>query len=385
MLCRWMIFPVCVAVLALSGSVSGQVKHHFPTAKHGPATLTHQDGIAVVRVQGTPAEVGEQLGTLLADTTPKMQGTLNDFLTGLGMKDSMPAIMKLAGNIKTNFHPDHLAELQATAKATKMDLEFFLFVNAAYDLLSGFGCSTMIVNDTRSSTGAVLFARNFDYPNTKGLIDQTAVFVVKVKDKHAFASITLAPMAGVISGMNDAGLCVTINEIHLNQSSDKSKFNWKGEPTQMLFRRVLEECSTLEEAETFLNKANRMTTACMSICDTKGGCVFELTPKSVVRRDLSNGFCCCTNHFCSDALGLDVKTCPRMDKLLENQAAQTKLGVDELFSELGRVNQKEWTLHSMVFEPTARKVHLKVSDGKSSATESKTVTFDFTDDLKPAK
>ena len=55
--------------------------------------------------------------------------------------------------------------------------------------------------------------------------EHTLVVVYRPKGKHAFAAVTISPITGVISGMNDAGLAVTINEISLRQSADKATFD----------------------------------------------------------------------------------------------------------------------------------------------------------------
>ena len=92
------------------------------------------------------------------------------------------------------------------------------------------GCSTIIVEKERSTTGQPLFGRNFDWLGTKGITEHTLVVIFKGEGKHAFASVTVTPICGVISGMNDAGLSITINEISIRKTKDKATFNWKGVP-----------------------------------------------------------------------------------------------------------------------------------------------------------
>lgn len=159
-----------------------------------------------------------------------------------------------------------------------------MFANTVADITSGMGCSTVIVEKDRSTTGGPIFGRNFDWMPTKGITEHTLVVVYKGEGKRAFAAVTVAPIAGVISGMNDAGLCVTINEISIKKSKDKPEFNWKGTPLLLTFRRVLEECGSVAEAEKFLRDNARTTTCCMTICDKSGGAVFELTPDKVAVR-----------------------------------------------------------------------------------------------------
>jgi hypothetical protein len=348
----------------------------FKEGKHKAGELRFVSGVPVLTVAGKPAEIGEQLGVLVGKNSPDPVPVLNEFLAAVKLKDAYPALKTVAGNLKGNFPADHLTEMEVAAKTAGYELDMLLFVNSTYDLSTGMGCSTLLVDTDRTATGGPLFGRNFDWVPSKGLPQQTLVLVVKPEGKRAFASVTLAPITGVISGMNDAGLCVTINEIRVSQSKDKAKTDWGGVPTLMAFRRVLEECSTVAEAEKLLRGMKRMSTACMSVCDTGGGAVFEITPKSLVARTGQNGVCCCTNHFCTDELCAGGKTCPRLDKLVTAQKTADKLGVDGVFAKLDEVNQKNKTLHSMVFEPAAKTLHLKLGDGKEPATAATAVTLD---------
>ena len=54
----------------------------------------------------------------------------------------------------------------------------------------------------------------------------------------------------------------------------------------LAFRRVLEECGTVAEAEKLLRDMPRTTTCCMTICDKSGGVVFEITPKHIEVREM---------------------------------------------------------------------------------------------------
>ena len=165
--------------------------------------------------------------------------------------------------------------------------------------------------------------------------------------------------------MNDAGLSVTMNEIHLRQSKDQSGFNWKGTPLVLAFRRVLEECGTVAEAEKLLRGMPRTTSACMTVCDTTGGAVFEMTPENVEVRKVSEGVTCCTNHFRSDKLGTEMK-CWRYEKLSPLGEAGGKFGVADVFACLDDVHQGKATLQSMVFEPADRVLHLAYGDGPAT-------------------
>ena len=352
-------------------------KFVFKEAKHAGGELKFVDGVPVVTAAGTPAEIGEQLGELVGKNATDPVPVLQQFLADVRKKDAYPMLKLGAGRLKANIPADHLAEMEALAERAGYELDMVLVANCIYDFSSGMGCSTLIAEKDRSATGGVLFGRLFDWVPTKGLPERTAVVVLKPEKKHAFAMVAITPITGLVSGMNDAGLCVTINEIALKSAKDKSAFDWGGVPTLLAFRRVLEECGTVDEAEKLMKGMKRTTAACMTVADEKGGAVFEITPKSVERRAANKGVCCCCNDFLCDALATIEKPCPRLEKLLAAEQGDDKLGVADVFDRLHSVNQQKTTLQAMVFEPAGRKLHLKLGDGSESATKAKAVTLEL--------
>ncbi len=358
---------VCgLALVLLAQGTRADEPKAFPAAKHKGGELKYIEKVPVLIVRGKPDEMGEQFGKLAIANSPDLDGLHKQFLKDAGQDKRYPLLAAMSAALKPAFPKHHADEIVAAAKASDRELSLLLFANTVADLTSGMGCSTIIVEKERSKTGAPLFARNFDWMPTKGMIEHTLVVVYKGEGKRAFAAVTVSPIAGVISGMNDAGLCVTINEISIKKSADKADFNWKGTPLLLTFRRVLEECATVAEAETFLRALPRSSTCCMTICDKTGGAVFELTPKSLEVRTHQNGVCCCTNHFRSEKLCVDNK-CDRYEKLSPLQAKDgPKLDVKGAFAELDKVHQGKHTLQSMVFEPADRVLHLAYGAGPAT-------------------
>jgi hypothetical protein len=354
------------ALLLLAPLARAEEPKTFPAAKHGKGELKYVDKVPVLVVQGKPEEMGEQFGKLAVANAPDISGLHKQFLKDIGQEKRYPIIAALAKSLKPGFPAHHAAEIDAATKVSNSEESLLIFANTVADLSSGMGCSTIILEKDRSTTGKPIFGRNFDWLPTKGITEHTLVVVYKGEGKRAFAAVTISPIAGVISGMNDAGLCVTINEISIRKSKDKPEFNWKGVPLLLAFRLVLEECSTVAEAEKLLRKMERTSTCCMTICDKNGGAVFELTPKGVEVRTHENGVCCCTNHFRTEKLCVDDK-CWRYAKLSALQAKDgPKLGVKDVFAELDKVQQGKPTIQSMVFEPGERVLHLAYGTGPAT-------------------
>lgn len=357
--------PLLVALFFASLCRAEEPKK-FPAATHKGGELKYIDKVPVLVLKGKPAEMGEQFGKLAIANAPDIMKLHEQFLEDSGQTATYRFIEGMSRKLKPNFPPHIVTELEAAAKTSGRSEGLLLFANTIADLTSGLGCSTIIVEKERSTTGGPLFARNFDWLPTKGITEHTLVVVYKGEGKRAFGAVTITPIEGVISGMNDAGLCLTINEISLRRSADKAKFNWQGVPLLLSFRRVLEECSTVAEAEKLLRGMKRTSSCCLTICDKHGGAVFEVTPDNLEVRTHENGVCCCTNHFRTDKLSVTTK-CARYEKLAPLQKADApKLGVGQAFEELQKVDQGKATLQSMVFEPSKRVLHLAYGPGSAS-------------------
>jgi hypothetical protein len=356
-------FRYSVLVLFVVAPLTAAEPKSFPAAKHGNGELKYVEKVPVLVLRGKPAEMGEQFGKLAVANAPDLDGLHARFLKDSGQERRYPLILTLADRLKPNF-PAHVAtEIQAAATASGRKEGIFLFANTIADLTSGLGCSTVVVEKERSKTGSPLFGRNFDWLPTQGIAEHTLVVVYKGEGKRAFAAVTTTPIMGVISGMNDAGLSVTINEINLKRSKDKAEFNWKGTPLLLSFRRVLEECATVAEAEKLLRSMQRTSSCCLTVCDKNGGCVFEITPANLEVRSAVNGVTCCTNHFRTDVLCTTTK-CWRYDALSPLQAKEAvKLAVADVFKQLDAVHQGKNTLQSMVFEPAERVLHFAYGEG----------------------
>jgi isopenicillin-N N-acyltransferase like protein len=358
---------IVALVLCLTALPAVGADRRFPEAKSGKGELKYVHGIPVLTVEGTPEEIGQQFGELALKPAKKpLLGRVDSYMKQIGWQDQFPKMLKYSWLVYANFPKANQVELTAACKAADSDKDVLTALNAIPDLAKMGGCSTLVVEPGRSSTGGPLFGRLLDWPPFEELPEHTLVLVARPKDKHAFAAVTFPVLLGTISGMNDAGLSLAINEIYAAKDGSKGQ-NLNGTPMLLLFRKILEECTTLDEAEKMLKAHARTTWFCLTVCDNNSGCVFEVTPRSVVRRDAIKDVCCCTNHFRSDELCVSAR-CARYSKLEEVQKADGKVGVPEVAKALDSVNQGANTVHAMVFEPKARVLHLSYGGGGKSAT-----------------
>ncbi len=336
----------------------------FEPAEHGAGSLRRINSVPVLIVGGTPDEIGEQLGALLAPALAQLASRQADLIRGFGLQTAPAFLVKLSTLMAERFPPDHLTELKAAANAAKLNSDFLLLGNVIYDVSKLGGCSVLMVDRDHSATGEMLFGRNMDFP-TFGFLDRCSLLVVcRPEGKHAFASVTFPGFFGCISGMNDAGLAVA--QLEVNQSKDGSpRFTPVGTPLALCFRRVLEECATVDEAEKLLKDMRRTSMSNLAVCDRRESAVFEITTSSVERRQAEGGFCACTNHFRTAALATDTR-CERYDTLA-SIFDRPKLSLADVARKLHEVNQGQMTIHTMIFEPASLRLHLAIGPGPVSA------------------
>jgi len=365
-MCR---FFAALALGLCSLSLVSADERRFVEAKHGKGELKYVEGVPVLIVEGTDEEIGEQFGVLAIKPTKKpLIDKLDSYMKKSGWESAYAVMLRTAPFLLSIFPEGIQKELTAASKAGDVSRNVMILTNAMPDLQKIGGCSTLIVEAERSKTKGPLFGRLLDWPPHENLADFTLVTVFKQANKNTVATITFPIILGAISGMNDKGLCLTINEINITKDGSP-RSDLKGVPMLILFRQILEKCSTVAEAEKMLTDTRRTGSFLLTVCDVKGGCVFEVTTKNVIAVPACDNVCCATNHFRSEELGIGAK-CRRYETLEKFQKNGEKLGVDDVKAALHEVSQKEFTVQAMVFEPAARVLHLAYG-GDKSATEKK--------------
>jgi predicted choloylglycine hydrolase len=209
-----------------------------------------------------------------------------------------------------------------------------------------------------------LFGRNLDYPTLGKLHQYSLVTIYRPKGKKAFASIGFPGLIGCLSGINEEGLALAVHEVRLSRDNSP-RLNTKGIPYTMCFRRVLEECRNVSEAEKLLRSLPRTTILNLAVCDRQGGAVFEITSKNLVVRKGENGITPCTNHFRTKELTTGVN-CWRYPLLAEDFHRE-KLDRNDLATRLHAANQGGATLQTMLFAPKELILFLALGKCPSSA------------------
>ena len=270
--------------------------------------------------------------------------------------------MGVASMFESHIAPAHVAETRALAEASSVDYRQMLLAQCFLDLSPMTACSTVTLPADASPDGVGRFGRNLDFPSFNIADKYTVVLVVRPEGKHAFASIAWPGMVGVLSGMNEHGLAVSNMEVSRGTRLPVAM------PYTLLYRSVLENCRTTEEAIAFLEKTPRQTANNLMVMDAAGErAVVEITPQRVrVRKGQESRALFSTNH----QRDQDCDTAGRCDRYDSMHTAATKdfgkIDLAKLQSMLKEASQGNMTLQSMIFEPSTGVLYLSAGADAAS-------------------
>jgi isopenicillin-N N-acyltransferase like protein len=367
---RCVAFVVCLGLVV--PSVRAEPPFRFAEGQCPHGLLQIINGIPVLMVDGTPEEMGTAAGLLALKSGRRMAEYPDDILREFHLTLFRYPLLAAGRKMVEQFPADYGHELEAMAAAAGVDRDLAVLGNTMFDLKKIIACSTVLVEPGRSTTDGSLLARNLDYPSLGYAHEYTLVTVYRPKGtRHAFACVGFPGLLGCLSGMNDAGLSVAVLEVTQVKMGEK-RFDATGMPYALCYRRLLEECSTIDEAYALLSKMKRTGLSNLAVADRAGIAVFEISPERVVVRRGQNGTCVATNHFCSDALKALVtvnwfSTCDRFEALTKVGELQRKLGPSDLHVGLHAANHNKLTLQSMIFEPQTLRLHLAFGSIPASA------------------
>lgn len=174
--------------------------------------------------------------------------------------------------------------------------------HAAHDLghavqnMNLVACTAFGAWEESSADSSLIIARNFDFFVSDAFAKDKILCTIDPDSGYCFTMITWAGFAGVVSGMNEKGLTVTLN-------AAKSSIPLGAKtPVSLLAREILQYASTIEDA--YRIAASRPVFVAESFfigsaADNKA-VVIEKTPDDIVLYDPGNSSIIVTNHFQSE-------------------------------------------------------------------------------------
>ncbi|WP_410879135.1 C45 family autoproteolytic acyltransferase/hydolase [Myroides sp. DW712] len=346
-------------------------------------------------VQGDPYQIGLQTGVLTQKLYQKQEtvffAKVEEFVPSAFKQKMLVKMLKFYNRHLYRYIPEEFKteiygiSQYATDRFTYLGDPYHrnLYLHGAHDIGHAFqdlalvGCSSLAVWGENSEDGGLLIGRNFDFYAGDEFAENKIIAFVKPNKGHAFMSVTWGGMTGVVSGMNQEGLTVTLN-------AGKSAVPLKAKtPISIVAREILQYAATIEEAiaiaqqkEVFVSESILVGSA-----HDRKAVIIEIAPKNFGVYDMPNvSTVICSNHFQSEAFAQDKRNNKqieeshsqyRWDKIKEIVAEEQQLsplkmahllrnttGLDN--KALGYGNEKALNQllahHGIIFQPEKRLV-----------------------------
>ncbi len=291
----------------------------------GKSWFGHREGLPVVCLKGTPFEIGYANGLLLQ---PQMRTLENEFLDmvhgyvpeGLRMDLIKDYIIYRNRHLTDYVSRDRQLELLGiTLGNPDVHPELGPYYNrllnyhAAHDvsymlidnpLISKAGCTAFGAWGTATMGGHLITGRNFDWEAAEVFSRDRVVILCEPDGRIPFASLSWAGMAGVVSGMNRAGVSVTVNGAPSSLPGETAT------PVALVARDILEQAHNLTEATQILRNAKVFVSTIWLVGSRTDGrfiSVEKSPARTEVRESTNNNSIVCGNHFLTAALGGDAR------------------------------------------------------------------------------
>lgn len=281
--------------------------------------LLNEYGLYEAKISGSPIERGAKYGVLSKDLLKYQEDVFVNQIHEIIPSESWveflhKLILIFNRNMAKHIPEEYREEIYAMSLSCTNEYNSYgspyvrqLNYHAAHDIGHAMqeymlvGCSSFAVWDEESETKDLLIGRNFDFYVGDDFARNKVVLFVEPTNGYRFASISWPGMMGVLSGMNEKGLTVTIN------ASKGALPISSAMPISLLARHILQYASTIEEAYTIARQFETFVSESLLIGSSIDGyaAIIEKTPEELALYKSSTSRVICTNHYQSELFASD--------------------------------------------------------------------------------
>lgn len=368
--------------IALCSSVPCLAAPKGPRPDPIKGRLEQVDGFRVLRVWGSPTDMGFAHGFLLGDG---ILTTVNEDARGIPEQQRAAFDRATSSLVQFVELPDRAAaELRGILDGIKaangklptipalgrpIRLEDLILSNAG-DMLRAYGCSGMTAWGEKTGKLGVVTTRNFDFPvPSRKTLEAQLILVRQPEGRRQVMTITWPGYIGAFTGVNDHGVCAFM---HDGTGGTIKQPTGKQTPLALVLADLLERSEpspALQEGASTLKSATpypfsymvRMVTP--TVDGQKPARVFRVDKSGLSENPAGAFSCVTTNHYITPehrpVLAANSWSLHRHKRL--SDALSTTVTPESAWSGLKSVaspNQEFPTLHSLVVYPDQKKFDL---------------------------
>lgn len=270
-----------------------------------------QSGLYEMYVSGKPFERGIINGKLSEELVKKQEDYFSERINQMIPSPFYLRFLKyfigwfnrdLAKNVTTEYKQEIYGVSQSASDGYKyIGTKYSRILNyhSAHDIghalqnMMLVGCTSFGTWGNASQDSTLIIGRNFDFWVGDNFAKNKIVEFVNPSEGYKFMSVTWGGFIGVVSGMNERGLTVTINAAKSDIPSDAAT------PVSLVAREIVQYAKNIQEAIAIARKRRMFVSESFlvgSAVDNKA-VIIEKTPDSLAVYDPDNNEILCTNHF----------------------------------------------------------------------------------------
>ena len=285
--------------------------------------LRHSEsGLWELFVKGDAFQRGEAIGKLSSDLLHYQEKVFVDQIREIVPSDSYLKFLRFLivlfnRHLGENVLEEYRDEIYGISLSCTHEYDFIgtpyerqLNYHSAHDLGHAMqdymlvGCSSFATWGTQSADSSLLIGRNFDFYVGDAFAENKQVAFYVPEQGYRFASVGWPGMIGVLSGMNETGLTVTIN------AAKSAVPTGSATPISILTREILQYAATIDEAFAISQKRETFVSESILIGSAKDGkaAIIEKSPeKTVLFTGKEANRLICTNHYQSEEFSKDER------------------------------------------------------------------------------
>ena len=307
-------------------------------------------GITVVHLTGTPYEIGLAHGTLLKGEIIEVNKPYFEYYAQFLEKYS-DQWSKLSKTFKKRIPQEYLEEMRGISDGAQIAFDKIFFLNALTTISMADGCFAFAFKDNESK---IITVRQIDISTNSPLSKKMILYIIKPQTGYGFAALLNPGWVSGESGMNERGVTISENNIHIKQTE------WDTIPINHLSRYLLQYSKTIEDVGCFLGEHKVYPSRLLFVSSKKSASIFEMANREMAQITMKDAYLAMANHASEiPSKNITYHSVKRL-KLGNTFLRQNSKDLDiKKAIELIRMSRITWywnpTVHnrqSMIFSPT---------------------------------